>query len=142
MITPTAVALPVTSTIPLGAARSHRRHILALGVAALFSMVSVHAASNTWTGNVNLNWDTATANWTSPTVWADGNDAVFSGAGGAITVSPVSAHSLTFTTNGYSFSGGALTLTGSGPTIDMGVGISTSFSIILSGSAGLTKIGQ
>ena len=33
--------------------------------------------TNTWTGSVNSNWDTASANWTSPTIWGNGPCAVF-----------------------------------------------------------------
>jgi autotransporter-associated beta strand protein len=35
---------------------------------------------NTWTGSVDSNWNTSTANWTAPTVWNNGAVAVF-GAG-------------------------------------------------------------
>ena len=33
--------------------------------------------TNTWTGSINSNWDTTTANWTLPTTWSNGACAVF-----------------------------------------------------------------
>ncbi|MFO1490293.1 MAG: hypothetical protein U1F77_04270 [Kiritimatiellia bacterium] len=50
-------------------------------------LVQTKAASNTWVGGVNSNWDTATANWTSPAIWVNGaNDAVFNAGSGVVNV--------------------------------------------------------
>lgn len=70
------------------------------------------AASQTWNNaQGNFLWDDGSTNWTG-VAWTNGNDAVFSGTNaGAITVSGTRlVGDITVSTNGYSFSGGALSL--------------------------------
>src|SRR5690606_35383938 len=98
------------------------------------------AADNLWTnGAADFVWDGSSANWTSPTSWVNGDDAVF-GASGIGTISlgaGVSANSLTFNSAGYSLGGTGLTLTGASVTAAADATISAP----LGGSAGLTKAG-
>jgi autotransporter-associated beta strand protein len=95
---------------------------------------------NTWTGAVSSYWDLATANWTAPTLWAQGNDANFgpTGAGTVTLLTPVWAHNLTFNADGYDIVGGAnlLTLIDSNATLT--VNKPASISASLQGTNGLT----
>ena len=88
-------------------------------------------------------WDAASINWDSAETggadqaWADG-DAVFGGAVGTVTVSGTrTVTGITFSTDGYTVSGGTLAI--GGATIDSGAGTAT-ISSTLTGS-GLTKTG-
>jgi fibronectin-binding autotransporter adhesin len=115
-----------------------------LAVTGLFAMsLGAHAASNTWLGNTNSTWDTTTNNWTSPTAWANGNDAVFGATGaGTLTVGAgVTAHNLDFTANGYTLQTGGLTLVTASATITTAPGISASISSAVGGTVGLIKNG-
>jgi len=107
--------------------------------------LGTQAASNTWVGTTNV-WDTGTtANWTSPTTWTSGDDAVFGapGTGGlALSLNTVSAHNIDFNTSGYGISGSTLTFTGAAPTITAATGISATISSTIAGTAGLTKAGM
>ena len=54
------------------------RYLIATGMLlAALAPLQTHAAANTWTGAGSSYWDTTTANWTSPTTWVQGGDAVF-----------------------------------------------------------------
>ncbi len=95
-------------------------------------------------------WDDgSTADWSaigpgSPSytsVWTDGSDACFQGAAGTVSVGSIgSVNSITFSTDGYSLGGGAITLTGAGGNVTTGSGSDTIGSTI-TGSVGLTKLG-
>lgn len=89
---------------------------------AALAPLQTRAADNTWNnGSTDFLWNGTSLNWSSPTTWVDGDNAIF-GATGAGTVNlgaPVTAHSLTFNAGGYIIQGGgnALTLSGTTPTI-------------------------
>jgi autotransporter-associated beta strand protein len=129
---------------------------VAAGVALLACVMAsaANAQVYTWDGNGSTapnptggsgTWDTTTANWwtgsnvTWPTAGTN-NDAVFANTAGTVTISGgVTANDLTFSTNGYTVTGGTLTLNGSTPTLNS-VGTATINSAVL-GTAGLTKSG-
>lgn len=78
-----------------------------------FSFQPLLAATVVWDdANANNAWNTTDANWTGGAIFADGNDATFSGATGeAVTVlaGGVAPASTSITANGaYTFSGGAI----------------------------------
>ena len=110
--------------------------------------IPAHAAVNTWNnGTANSLWDLTSPNWTSPTVWVDGADAVFgalgaepSGLGPAVTLgSPITAQNITFNSTNYIINGGGipLTLAGTTPTIKA-TASSNSIAASIYGSDGLT----
>ncbi len=85
----------------------------------------------TWTPNGVTAGGSGTWN-TSGTVWANGvvccfqwsnvafpsNDAVFTGTVGTVTLGTgITAHNITFNTNGYTVTGNTITLTGTAPGI-------------------------
>ena len=114
--------------------------------ATTFIAITLSArAANTWVGTTNV-WDTATtANWTSPTTWTTGDDAVFDVAGvGAVNIATggVTAHNLAFNTTGYTIQGAALTLNGTTPTVTTATGVSTTLASVVAGTAGLAKSGD
>src|ERR1051325_5365293 len=119
--------------------------LLATGLMlAALSPVQTHAAQNTWNnGSANFLWDLSSANWASPTIWSDGNDAIF-GATGVGTVSlgsPITVHNQTFNTAGYTIAGvgNPLTLAGTTPTITVNASSTNTASIL--GTDGLTVQG-
>ena len=87
--------------------------VLTLAAAAtlgLLAQSSRAAVTDTWTGAVNGNWDTATANWSNggSGVYADGDTAIFSGGANTdltVQAAGVSPASITFqsTAANYSF---------------------------------------
>lgn len=104
-----------------------------------------HAASNTWNNQAGtFIWDTTSSNWSSPAVWADGNDAVFGATGvGIVTLgSPITVNNQTFNVGGYTIAGNGnqLTLAGTSPTISFTGDVTNSASII--GTDGLTIQGN
>lgn len=98
----------------------------------------------TWDAGTSTNWDDLATGGSSviwPAVSSSNDDAFFGGTAGSVTISGgVSANSLTFTTGGYSITGGTLTLDGTTPVIanDVAAGISSN----LAGTAGLNKTGN
>ena len=88
-------------------------------------------------------WDTVTANWGAASggpydsAWANG-DAIFEGTAGTVTVSTVSADSLTFSVAGYTLTNGDVTLTGPMVAANANANISS----VIAGSAGLVKVGS
>ena len=93
-------------------------------------------------------WDTTLTNWwngSANVAWPSSgidNDAVFGGTAGTVTISGgVASNDLSFTTTGYTITGGTLTLNGTTPTITAGTGISATISSGIAGTAGLTKAG-
>ena len=104
------------------------------------------AATQTWwDAGPSNSWTTSAANWDAGSVWTNGNDAVFGGAGETIEVdSTVTFRNLTFQTGGYTIAdatnNGTLTLTANG-TIQTAAG-TTTISEVIGGSFGLTKTGD
>lgn len=98
---------------------------------------------NTWNNAAaDFLWDLTSANWTSPTIWADGASAIF-GATGAGTVSlgsPIIAQDLSFNAAGYTLqgNGNALTLAGANSTITAGAGTSNYLGVSIYGTSAVT----
>lgn len=91
--------------------------------------------SGTW--NTALKW----YNGSSDVAWVGGNNAVFWGTAGTVTLAATqSVNSLTFKTNGYTLTASTLTLAGSSVTVDAGV--TATISSTVAGSAGLVKNGS
>ncbi|MEI7900524.1 MAG: autotransporter-associated beta strand repeat-containing protein, partial [bacterium] len=121
----------------------------ALVLAALALVQPAAQAATQYTSGTNM-WDNGTtAAWNASTggpygsVWTNGNDAIFEGDVGTVSIAAAgaTAHNLTFTTSGYLIQSNSLTLNGTAPTISLGTGISGTISSIIAGSAGLIKSG-
>ena len=117
---------------------------------ALVALVACHSAyAATQYASGSLTWDNvSTAAWSAtpggPYVsqWTSGNDAVFEGTAGTVTLATPTARNLTFNTTGYTLSGAStLTLSGTTPTISLGSGITATISSVIGGGAGMTKTG-
>ena len=131
-----------------------RIRLLYLAAAAMLALPTALSAATQY-GAGAFTWDNGTTAKWSPTpggplynsVWTAGNDAVFGGTAGTVTVASPTAHNLTFTTTGYILSGpSTLTLNGSAPTLWLPTGIAgatigNNTATVLAGSAGLTKGG-
>lgn len=121
--------------------KSYNPFLAATLVLATLVPPQSHAGENLWNNaSGSFFWDGFSENWTSPTLWSDGDDASF-GAAGAGTVmlgSPVTAQNLTFTAPGYTIqgNGNALTLAGSNPTLTATEDVTIAASIL--GENGLT----
>jgi autotransporter-associated beta strand protein len=120
---------------------------LALAAGLAFSMCDrVEAATQYATGSPAFTWGTD-AKWASSSggtynqAWTSGNDAVFEGTAGTITLNSVSAQNINFNVTGYTLQSSILTLGGTTPTITMGSGISATISSVIAGTVGLTKSG-
>jgi autotransporter-associated beta strand protein len=125
--------------------------ILAAGlVLSALTPLQSHAAENTWlntSGDFKWNNDGSNGeglNWASPTLWVDGDDAVFDATGvGTVTLTTtVAVHNLTVGAAGYDIAtanGSALTLTGNTPTLTANADVKIAVS--LRGAAGLTLQG-
>ncbi len=133
-------------------------------VSALFGLSASlgHSASLTWdiapgtvgagngaiTGGVGI-WDTTPSlgNWTADggatnVAWVNNitpDGAIFQGTGGVVTQAGVVVNNLTFSTTGYSVTGGTLTLGGASPKITATA--DATMASIMAGSAGLIKDG-
>ena len=115
--------------------------------------LSAQAATQYANGSGGFTWDNgSTAKWASASggaytgTWTSGNDAVFEGTAGTVTLSSPTAHNLTFNTTGYILSGGStLTLNGSAPTFTISSGISATIgnntASVIGGSAGMNLAG-
>ena len=91
-------------------------------------------------------WNVTTPNWfdgVSDVAWIQGRSALFSSAPGAVTVGvPISAQDLTFAIDGYSITGGTLTLgVGLTPTITLAPGITSTLTCSVAGTNGLVVTG-
>jgi len=104
-----------------------------------------NGGGGTWDSGIASNWDLA-ATAGSASVWpgtSSGADhTVFGGVAGTVTIAAggVTTNDITFSTAGYTISGGPLTLDGTTPTITNGG--SASILSNISGTAGLTKSGN
>jgi fibronectin-binding autotransporter adhesin len=150
-----------TRAVACGRKSLPRLSLLRMAVlATLFGLqVPAHAADRYWDINRTLpglggagTWDLSTTFWGADddgvagpyAAWSNAalDDAYFTGTGGAISLStPITAHSLFFTANGYSLTGSTLTLAGVNPTITTNAGVTVSISSALAGTAGLIKSG-
>ena len=121
--------------------------------AALVAALALFAAGGVWAQSTQYAtgtfiWDNgSTAAWASNTggsyvgPWTSGNDAVFEGTAGTVSIAAAgaTAHNLTFNTTGYLIRNNTLTLNGTTPTISLGSGTNATVSSVITGSAGLTK---
>jgi fibronectin-binding autotransporter adhesin len=113
-----------------------------------------HTTANGTINGGTGTWKIGTTNWTDTAganagAWTNGQFAIFSGASGAVTVDnsggAVSASGVQFAVNGYSMTGGALTLTGATPNIRVGDGtaggaaMTATVSAPLAGAGAVTK---
>ena len=101
------------------------------------------AAGTVWDDSaVNANWSTVSGGPYSQ-FWTDGSDAYFEGTAGVVSVQNTiaSVNSLNFSVDGYTLSGGSITLTGAGGNITTGTGTDV-ISSQLGGAVGLTKLGS
>ena len=145
-----------TKLLPRAAARSdqpfltHRCSVAALamlaGTLSLLLATNAQAASKIWNnGAADFIWNTSSLNW-GGAVWTAGNDAVFTNTGvGTITVSGTqtvgtgSDTPLTFSTAGYTLSGGTLALPGLNFTNTLAVNADATITSVLSDS-GTTNV--
>jgi fibronectin-binding autotransporter adhesin len=92
-------------------------------------------------------WDVTSALWTPDgttfVTWnnAAGDNALFAGVAGTVTVTAVTVHDLTFNTDGYVLNGGAITLTGATPSINVGAAMTTTINSVVAGASSLTLNG-
>ncbi len=98
---------------------------------------------NTWNNaSGDFLWNATSLNWTLPTTWADGANAIFGATGaGAVTLgAPVAAHNIKFTAPGYSLTGAgnALTLVDAGATITANAGTSNYLGVSIDGTSDVT----
>lgn len=93
------------------------------------------------------NWDGATTNWTADAgatneIWTAGDNATFGGTAGTVTVvGTQDVENITFQTDGYQLTGGALTYTNTAPGITVTTGTATIGSDITT-TTGLQKSGN
>jgi len=137
----------------LGRAVVRHRRLLSIAVACVVLLMTVEGrcSTQTWSpggaGGGNGAWNTSTANWNGNKKWSDGNDAVFSGTGGTVTVASVTANSLTFNGTGpYQLTGGTLWLNNDAVTVNSAATIGSAISVFanlsLSGDGTLTLTGN
>lgn len=97
-------------------------------------------------------WNLVTGNWNdatgtaAPSLWTDGNSAVFAGAADTVSLTSVQVENLTFLVSGYVFDGSSnLTVVDTsldGPSVlNIGSGMTVTFNRPIVGSAGLTITG-
>ncbi len=119
----------------------------ALTAAALLLAATQTKAQSIQYGTGTFNWDNGTtAAWSSTSggpytsVWTSGNDAVFEGTAGTVSVlsGGATANGLKFNTSGYTIQNNTLTLNGTAPSINFGAaGYTATISSIIAGSVGL-----
>lgn len=111
--------------------------------APFFGIVTASAATQTWKldGASDI-WNTSHFNWDAGVPWSLDNSAIFAGSGEVITIDNVSAAALTISGNGYSFTGGSLSLVGALPPVDVAATISATINTPILGTGGMTKTGD
>ncbi len=138
--------LVVSSSFPCSALGT------AFSVVAILLAVqsSAPAATYSWdpgqtgtsAGGGTGNWNTSSLFWYSGTadvVWTSGNNAVFGGGAGAVSVkSGISVNNLTFNSSGYSLTGNTLTITGGSVSVPSGI---ATISSVITAPAGITELG-
>ena len=146
------MSMKTTSLFANIAATRHLRRLFALPL--LIAAMAAHPAlAATQYAAGTITWDNATtAAWSAASggpytsQWTSGNDAVFEGTAGTVTIASPTAHNLTFNSTSYVLSGAStLTLNGTAPTITTGSAIAATIgnntATVIGGSAGLTKTG-
>ncbi|MCX6896662.1 MAG: autotransporter-associated beta strand repeat-containing protein [Verrucomicrobia bacterium] len=114
--------------------------LLLANTTAVNAATQFAAGSFTWDNNNTTAWGSVSGGpYASP--WTAGNDAVFEGIAGTVTLSTPTAHNLTFNSGTYTLFSSTLTLNGTTPTVTVNAGLSASISSIIAGSAGLVKSG-
>ncbi|MBO7685342.1 MAG: autotransporter-associated beta strand repeat-containing protein, partial [Kiritimatiellae bacterium] len=114
-------------------------------LATVAASATLPAADATWYDAGTGIWDLSALNWNGgAAAWTDGDTAVFSGAGGAVTVDePVTAAGLTFATDGYTVGGtSAIGTSGAALTVDVASGSSATVENVISGTGVLVKTGD
>ena len=111
---------------------------------ALLAVPGLRAQTTQYaTGSGGFTWDNGTtAKWGSSSggpydqVWTSGNDAVFEGTAGTVSIAAAAAtaHNLTFNTTGYTIAANTLTLNGDTPTITLGTGKTATISSTFAGA--------
>jgi len=98
------------------------------------------AGTFTWDNGTTAAWGAVTGGPYS-SVWTSGNDAVFEGAAGTVSVAVAgaTAHNLMFNANGFLIQNNTLTLNGTAPTIINAANTTNIITSIIAGTAGLTK---
>lgn len=127
----------ISSSLPAKTSKCPLALLALLGLS-----LAADAASNTWNYSAGArNWDNATANWSSPTIWSNGDDAFFgpTGSGAVAIVGGVSANSMMVAAGGYSFTGGPLLLTG---TAGITPNANVTLGAVIAGSDGLNLFGN
>jgi T5SS/PEP-CTERM-associated repeat protein len=128
------------------------RTALVAGCLLLSVICSARSETQTWSpsggrgSDEDGTWNTTTANW-SGEEWTNGNDAVFNGFGGTVTVANISANSLTFDASGpFTLQSGTINMSGNTVTVNSAVTISSAISVFsnlyLSGTGALTLSGN
>ena len=115
---------------------------------ALFYLVFASDMQGQQYATGTFTWDNgSTPAWSSvsggpySSVWTSGNNAVFEGTAGTVSVAAAgaTAHNLTFTTNGFLIQNNTLTLNGTTPTIFNAANTTNIINSVIAGTAGLTK---
>ena len=103
--------------------------------------LQTRAADNTWkNGTGNFTWDMVSTNWTLPSIWSDGDNALFGPTGvGTVTLGgPITVGNQTFNAAGYTIAGAGNTLTLAGTTPTITVNANSTNAASLNGTNGLT----
>jgi len=117
-------------------------------IATLSLACALRAADQTWIdANANNDWSTTEPNWDSGSVWTNGNNAIFGGAGELLDVNgSVSVGNITFNVTDYNIgdatADGTFTLSGAPSVITVAADTTNTISEVLAGSGGLTKEGD
>jgi len=110
-------------------------------VLPLFLGTWAGAQSQTWNVSGGGTWDLVTSNWTPGGTWTNGNDAIFSGTSGTITLSgSILANNLTFNSNGWTLSGGGTLGLAAGSIVDVASGAVATINAAIN-AGGITKNG-
>lgn len=117
--------------------------VLLAGSAPAATQYADSVTTTAWDNSISALWGDAPGG-PYQSVWTSGNDAVFAGTAGTVTIGAggATAHNLTFASiTGYLITGSTLTLNGTTPTITNGPGVTTTISSFIAGTAGLTVEG-
>ncbi|MEI6646801.1 MAG: autotransporter-associated beta strand repeat-containing protein [bacterium] len=130
---------------------SFTRFIIAIGV-TICGITTAQAATQYFAYDASrATWNTSSLYWGAApggpydTAWGNTttSDAVFEGATGAVSIAAggVTAHNLSFNTNGYTITANTLTLGGTTPTITLGANINAAIGSAIVGTQGMIKEG-